>query len=298
MRALLLLAITLAISVVHPLVLIGVPFVLMMLVTGLQRPAAFGLTLLVAVLVVASMDGTPFGYVERAWALLVGGGFTVLTLVRPAMRFIARALGAVAVAMAAAGALVVGQGRWVVLDWLMEDRMRQGVAAALDMLRQIRGGEGLPPSVVAAVQETVRLQATVFPAVLALASLSALGVAWWSYVRLTTGRDHGLRPLREFRFNDHLVWVFIGGLALTVLQWGGELARVGTNAVVFMGALYAVRGAAVVMFLSGGGLSALSYMLVAAGLVFMPPLVMAGALVIGLGDTWFDVRGRAAARAA
>lgn len=175
--------------------------------------------------------------------------------------------------------------------------MGEGVATAMEALRLLRGGGALPPALVTAVYETVEIQASVFPALLGITSMAALGVAWWGYVRLSSGSDQGLGPLRDFRFNDHLVWVFITGLVLILPRWGEIVARVGANAVVFMGALYAVRGAAVILFLSGG-LSLLGYVLLVFGLLFVPPLVLMGALVIGLGDTWLDVRSKAGSGAA
>ena len=131
----------------------------------------------------------------------------------------------------------------------------------------------------------------VFPALLGLSSMAALGVAWWVYVRLSSGSDQGVGPLRDFRFNDHLVWVFIAGVVLLLTPWEDILARVGANTVVFMGALYALRGAAVILFLSGG-LSLFGYVMLIFGLIFLPPLVLTGAMVIGIGDTWLDVRRR------
>ena len=100
-----------------------------------------------------------------------------------------------------------------------------------------------------------------------------------------------MSSLTEFRFPDVLVWVLIAGVALLVVPLADGAARVGSNLVFFMGALYAVRGAAVIMFLSGG-LSFFGYVLLALGLVLVPPLVLTGALVIGIGDTWLDVRTR------
>jgi hypothetical protein len=86
------------------------------------------------------------------------------------------------------------------------------------------------------------------------------------------------------------VWVFIVGLGV-LLGASGSLERVGTNAVVFMGALYALRGMAVVLFITGG-VSFLGAAFLVAGFLLVAPLLLAGALVIGLGDTWFDLRGR------
>ena len=58
-----------------------------------------------------------------------------------------------------------------------------------------------------------------------------------------------------------------------------------------IGEVMALRGAAVILFLSGG-LSLFGYVLLILGLVFLPPLVLTGAMVVGLGDTWLDVRRR------
>jgi hypothetical protein len=106
-----------------------------------------------------------------------------------------------------------------------------------------------------------------------------------------------LGPLKEFRFNDQLVWVFVGGLLLLVTRAGEPLGRVGANAMVFMGALFALRGAAVVVFMSGG-VSLVGLLVVTVGLVLVPALVLSGALVIGIGDVYLDVRGRVAELAA
>jgi hypothetical protein len=76
-----------------------------------------------------------------------------------------------------------------------------------------------------------------------------------------------------------------------VTRGGDAVARVGSNAVVFMGALYALRGSAVFMFISGG-LSLIGYVMLAVALVLAAPVVLGVAMVVGVGDTWFDVRAR------
>lgn len=280
---------SLALSVVQPSVLIGVPLVLLVVALPVHRLSAYVAAALAAFLALGGIrEGLWFA--ERGWAILVGGWFVALTLRWPAARFTTRGLGAVTGA-AAVAALILGVGSgWSALDWGLGERLRSGIATAMTALRTVQG-EALSPAVVGAIYQTAELQAQVFPAMLGLASLAALGVAWWIYVRLGFGSDRGLGPLREFRFNDHLVWLFIAGLLLLVGSGGGGAARIGSNTVVFMGALYALRGGAVVMFL-GGGFSALGALLLALGLVFVAPVMLAGAMVIGLGDTWLDIRRR------
>ncbi len=281
-----------ATAVVSPSVLVAVPFLVIGFVLGM-RPLG---VLAVGVLAVAvTMVGQPrdaLWYVERGWAVLAGSWFAGLTLRRPDSAFSGRALGAVGGAAVVAAVLLGTQSNaWGTVEWVVGERIAQGVGSALEAIRLLRGGATLPPSVMTAVEDTVRTQTSVFPALLGISSMAALGVAWWVYVRLSSGNDQGVGPLRDFRFNDHLVWVFIAGLVLLVTRWGDALARVGANAVVFMGALYALRGAAVILFLSGG-LSLFGYVMLAFGLVFLPPLVLTGAMVIGIGDTWLDVRRR------
>jgi hypothetical protein len=290
-RVLGLLLVALFASVAQPTVLIAVPYVSLTLVLGVRRPRVFAVALVALALAFVSIPQGGGWYLERAWALLLGGCFAALTLWRPQSPFSERALGAVAgTAGLAAVMLGVRSGAWGAVQWVVQDRMTQGVATALDALRVMRGGQGLPQALVTTIYEAVGRQLLVFPAMLGLASFAALGVAWWVYVRLATDSEGALRPLRSFRFNDHLVWVLIGGVLLLVMRWQ-SFTLLGANAVVFMGALYAVRGAAVILFVSGG-LSLLGYVLLVIGVLLVPPLVLSGAVLVGIGDTWLDVRRR------
>lgn len=291
-RAAGLLGIALATSVAQPSVLIAVAFLALAAVFGLRGIGTVLFAVLSVVVVTSGMPGGGAWYLERAWALMLAGFFVAVTLRRPGATFSARAMVSVAGAATAASLfLALRDGSWQTLDWTVRDRMTGGVETALEAMRILQGGEALPPTLVTALYEAVDAQAAVFPAMLAIASMAALGVAWWVYRRMSAGDDQGLGPVGEFRFNDHLVWLFIGGMLLLVTRGGDMLGRVGANAVVFMGALYALRGAAVIMFLSGG-LSFFGYVLFGLGLLFIPPLVLTGAMVIGIGDTWLDVRTR------
>jgi hypothetical protein len=290
-RAAGLLLVALVTSVAQPSVLVALPYLALGLILGVHRPRVMLVGMLAAIVAFVSLPQDGGWYLERGWALLVGGWFAALTLRRPHAPFSHRALGSVAgAALVSAVVLAIRSGAWQAVEWVVQDRMVRAISGFLDAARLMRGGKGLPPALVTTIYEAVDKQIAVFPAMLGLASVAALGVAWWAYVRLTTGNDQAVGPLRYFRFNDHLVWVFIGGVLLLVLR-AGAFARVGANAVVFMGALYAVRGAAVILFMSGG-LSFFGYVLLVFGMLFVPPLILTGALVVGIGDTWLDVRKR------
>lgn len=282
--------------VVGGTILVAVVYLVMMLALPVRRASAYVSALILAW---AAWQGDRAGlwWTERGWALLVGGWFVALTLRRPDSGFLSRALGSLGGAAAVAAAVVLfSTGAWQVLDWQMGERVHAYFNAGADTLRALQERGTLSPAMVAAVYAAAEKQIEVFPATLALATLAALAVAWWLYVRLAHGNDQGLLPLREFRFNDQLVWLFIAGLVL-MLVGDAELKRAGWNAIWFMSALYALRGAAVVSFF-GGGQSPASALLLALGMIFLFPFLLTGALVIGLGDTWLDLRARARAAAA
>ncbi len=145
--------------------------------------------------------------------------------------------------------------------------------------------------------------ADVFPALLALQSLAALALAWAVYHRLGRARlGPPLGPLREFRFNDQLVWGLIVGLTIMLVPTLTALRGVGINLLVFFGALYAMRGFGVLTwFMAPGSLAitlAVGFVLLwapvlnaFAALAFM--MLGVAALALGLGDTWADWRSRA-----
>lgn len=146
-------------------------------------------------------------------------------------------------------------------------------------------------------ERIAELQADLFPALLALQSLAALAlVAWWIR-RLGRSRSPSFRlaRLRDFRFNDQLIWILIVALLLLLMPFGAGSARLGLNALVFMGALYALRGLAVFVFLATGSRSVATMILGVLALLFLYPVAVTAAVLMGVGDTWLDVRRRVAA---
>jgi hypothetical protein len=296
-RAAGLLGVALATSVVRPGVLIAVPLLMLLAVGGL-RSGRVVLAAALATLIIASGSRDGVWYAERAWSVLVGGGFLALTMLAPSWALSSRVLAAVTGAVAvAAGVLAMRSDAWVALDVALSDTVRAGFDTTIYVMSTLGGEEGLSPAFETWLLEVAEAQAAVYPALVCLGSMAALGVAWWARTRLVGEGDRGLGPLRHFRFNDHLVWLLVGGLLLLVVQWGEALARLGSNAVVFMGALYALRGAAVFMFVSGG-LSLFGYLTFIVGLVLAAPVLFGVAMLVGIGDTWLDIRSRTGERTA
>ena len=284
--------IALAFAVTQPLVLVGLPLALMLVTFG-PRSVAAAVVVGVALIVAALGDRTGLWWFERGWALLLAGAFVWLTDWRSDWGFVAKALAAVWLAATMAALIfVIRPEAWFDVNALMSGRASEAAASATRLL-----GNRANDTVQALMERVVALQVAVFPALLGVSSLAALGVV--GTVHGWLGDPHTrFGQLRNFRFNDHLVWVWLVGLALILAPIGSSADRIGGNAVLFMGALYVVRGAAVVLSLTGG-ISVTAGILggLVALLIYPILLLLAGAmLVVGLGDTWLNVRARARAR--
>ena len=275
-------------------VLVAFPFLALTMVLGLRRlPAAVAAIFAVFVAVGAPARGGVW-YFERGWAVVLAGWFVVLTMRWPRSRFFPRAFAAVAATTALVGLLLmVRPGSWAIVDWLItEGLMRSASVIAQGLI--LSDPEAYSTAGLNTAYEWTAQFGRLFPALLGLSSLSGLAVAWWAYVRLSAGSGLGLGPLRDFRFNDHLVWLLLIGLALLVFGAGEGWTSGGGNAVVFMGGLYAMRGAAVLLFLSGG-VTGLGFLFLLVGMLFLWPVLIPGALLLGVGDTWLDLRSKAEA---
>jgi hypothetical protein len=275
----------------------------------------------IAVLLVVSTP-TPadaFYNLTRGWSLLLAGSFGLVCLFNPNRPLFARALLALGLTLLLAAIIslwgpvtlahasqVVGAEfakrnaeTMVMLQAALQSHPKewQQLTEKIPQLAQ------LPTQTASELAALSRAGVAVFPAILALQSLAALALAWATYHRLGRARlGAPLRPLREFRFNDQLVWGLIVGLTIMLLPTLTSLAGVGRNLLVFFGALYAVRGFGVLSWFMAPGSLAITIgvgfvMLWApilnafAALAFM--LLGVAALALGLGDTWADWRSRA-----
>jgi hypothetical protein len=299
-RAGLLIGAVALLSPISPVLLVFVPLAL--LLVAFRSRDWMAVAVAVVILAMTFGDaGTRSGevgwLVQRGWALILGGAFVAATAVTSRAGLFRRSL--MAVALALGTVVVLGSIRpalLVELDWWMSGEIRQAATVANDFLASFPGSgdEAVRVQFAEAVYGWMGFQQQVYPAFLALSSLAALGVAWFAFGRLSGVMD-AIAPLRDFRFSDQLVWLLVGGLALLVLPLGGFAFRVGENAALFMAMLYLLRGIGIMIWVGAAVLtSAWAGWLLTLAAVLLYPVAAGTAFVLGLSDTWLDLRGRLA----
>lgn len=289
------LIVALSVSPVSPLLLVLIPLGLMLVALRPGDVSALLTGVVLLVLAFGSVAASPDSdwFAQRAWALLLGGGFVVATLTARHATLLGRSFRALLIGgvfVAAAGLLdpdvLMGLDAW------MADRVQYASVLLLQWTATVDAQPEVAASMTRAITTWAEVQKQIYPALLALASLPALAIGWYLLGRLT-GRPEALAPIRGFRFNDHLVWMLAGGLALYALPLGETAARIGGNAALFMGALYVVRGTAIgVWILTARGASPFIWTLLAIVAALLYPAAIGAAFAVGMGDTWLDVRRR------
>ena len=247
--------------------------------------------------------GAAYDRLAAGWALLVAAVFGLACAATGTRAFLGRALAAVALALAIAF-VAVGAGGVARFERVASAELERRAEISVRQWDQsfetpVWRDRLARSDEMAAMQVEMREQLaalpakalTLLPALLALESLAVLALAWALYHRLSRARlGPPLSRIREFRFNDQLVWGLIVGVTLFVLPALADLRGVALNLMLFFGALYLLRGLGVLTwFLAPRGVA--MALLVGVALL-LPPLVGAAALWFGLGDTWFDWRGR------
>jgi len=224
-------------------------------------------------------------------AFVAGAALAPTTFLRQALRAIAAAGVATAVLIQVVWGHVWGTEGWGSLGW---DATRE---AGL-MMRFI---VELRPEAITLYEPVVRFVSATTPGMLALQSLAGLALAWQWHVQLAAQPlGAPLAPFREFRIGDGWVWGVVAWLGLLVAPVSGVLKLAGTNLGFVLGALYVLRGAAIVVsFAQAVGVSAIALVIAAAAaatlalpLLFLIP----GLCTLGITDTWYQYRRRLAAR--
>ena len=260
-----------------------------------------------------------FHNLERGWSLLLAGSFGLTCLFGVRRPLFTRAMAALgvalflAIAMSSMGPLTASEARQTIAAELvrrnqetvgrMNGFLAEHPAQWNQLTARIPQLASMPAETERQLTNLSRAGLSVFPALLALQSLLALALAWAVYHRLSRARlGAPLRPLREFRFNDQLVWGLIVGLTIMFLPTLQTFRGVGRNLLVFFSALYAIRGLGVLAwFFAPGALAAT--LTVGFAMLWLPViqivaafgfvLLLLTAFGLGLGDTWADWRRRA-----
>ena len=221
--------------------------------------------------------------VVLAAAALFTGIFLAMILVRPGSAFVRAALAALATAAAvAAGCAAVGLG-WDAIHQALQSQLLDAMSLVVDQ-------SGLPETSVAELREMMTWMARAYPGLAALGAMGggSLAVALAARIaRRPIVPSPG--PLAGFRFNDHLVWGAVVTLGLFLLPLRDPWADLVLNLVVIWAGLYAARGWAIVLTAARRWPSGLAVALFL-GAVLLLPYVLSGLLILGLADTWIDIR--------
>jgi Predicted membrane protein (DUF2232) len=261
----------------------------------------------------------PFYNLARGWSLLLAGAFGLVCLLSTDRPFFTRAMAALVMTlglgtvMSLLGPVTMARTANVMSDEFT--RRNSDTMASFTAVIQSHPKEwqqfvdkmpalaDLPTDAEKTLASLSDVGRMVFPSLLALESLAALALAWATYHRLGRTRlGAPLGALREFRFNDQLVWGLIVGLVTVLIPSLSSLRAFGANLLVFFGTLYAVRGLGVLNWFMAPG--TLGVMVVIGGVLLFAPVLQVfaalafimlavAAIALGLGDTWADWRGRA-----
>jgi len=233
-----------------------------------------------------------------AWGVFLAGAFVAIQVWRP-RPWLPAAIAGTALALGA----VTAMGRLVGIGW-SEIRLAV-IHDGWELCRQLLDEDGigtrLSPERTAALRtyvdafsDSVGLVAALYPALLALAGVLGIGMAWRWYHRIAL-RPIGPMPtaFAAFRFNDQLIWGVVAVALLLVLPLPEPSRVVGANLALFLGGLYAARGAAVA-WATASAIPAGFLLALLIGLLFLFPLALGGLVSLGLADTWIDFRRRPA----
>lgn len=244
------------------------------------------------------------------WSLVLAGAFGAVSMWRPNRPFFERGIASLALAAVLTGIILTTIGvspQHVERAMAGEfgDRVELSLAAWREwsqMYPKWAAYASGSMDVEVVLRKLIPIGGALAPAMLLFESLAALGLAWSLHHRFSRTRvGPPIAPIREFRFEDQLVWGFILGLILalgprifvaeslsTPVQEG--MQEVGWNLLLFFGGLYGLRGIGVMtwfLVLPGRWLGAA----LVAAFAILPPL-WSFPVGIGLGDTYFDWRRR------
>ena len=261
-----------------------------------------------ALLSPAGPPDSAYNWLARGWALLLAASFGLVSIIAATETFFPRALSALAVATSLSFALVLVSPGWATrISNAMSTELARRNDQSVARLREVTSAPewnrvlNESPSLQRAMDENEaqlaaipRWSSIIMPALLALESLAAMALGWALFQRMSTvSIGPPLGKLRDFRFNDQLVWGVAVGASIYLLPAFSEGRNAGLNLLVFFGALYTLRGMGILAWISRT--RAVAFMLIALAVLALP-IATALAFGLGLGDTWLDLRTKAQAK--
>ncbi len=230
----------------------------------------------------------------RAGAVLLTGTFLALTVWRPSAKF-SRALGATALAGVALLVWMWHLGiSWGEIQRAVEHNLWTHHRELMMRLSQAAPSRSAADGLLDEMSAMVRTMGSLYPGLLALASVGGLRLAWsWHHRIARNPIGPAPTPFAAFGFSDQLVWGWVVGLALSLLPLPRVWSFIGANLLLVWAVLYAVRGLAV--FFAGSGRvprPVIATLTIIA--MFLLPFVVGGLTLLGLADTWLDFRRRLA----
>jgi len=275
--------------------LAGLAFAGLQLAGGTRSGVAGAAALVVGLLslrLVTEPQGDAVDGVTAVFQLLTAAAFVAAAWAGRAP-FLRRATGALTGGAVAALALawIAGRGMsWGLLAW---ETRRQVSFAERSLV------ETMKPETMAALypmyEPMVRLLSTARPGLEILGAYAALAAAWQWHVR-TSRAPLGppLAPFREFRIADGAVWGVVAATAAWIASAHLPGLRIAAeNAGLVLGALYLLRGAAV-LGAAAAVLAVPAWVQATAalsGLLFVA-VAAPGLCVLGVSDTWLEFRRR------
>lgn len=226
----------------------------------------------------------------RGGGIMVTGAFVAAVLWRP------ERLGrnvAIAVAAGLAGTL---WWTWILgVTWeRVEFALTRATWATFQtMARSMAAFDG--PGAAEDAAAGIALMVRLFPGLAVLAAGTGLLVAWAVYQRVALRPVGGpAAPFINFRGSDHLLWGLVVPLAILISPARDTLDLVAVNALLVFGVIYVIRGAAILTWFmrSKSRLGSLGLGLLAIAALFVLPIAGSGLLLLGIVDTWIDIRRR------